>query len=248
MTQTTEPNQRGRDEWPVEQNRLRNRALADLQAVRDWLGKCPEYLNDPNRPTFHQESLWAFEACLAPLDAALSRPADGDSLTVADYQECFKDHQRLVRELDVIWNGEDGAAKQASLCDMVGQIAKELPALRCPADGGVVLPFQYEMPPALTAQEYEKLALENYHELLKVCPALKGVPNKFDIFYMMGMMAQHKKDTIALTRAQQQQTKGVDVPALAKAVAEMPRPTSYPEMLQRFEALIRQHLSSEGGA
>lgn len=35
----------------------------------------------------------------------------------------------LTRELDVLWNG-DKAAKQASLCDIVAQIAKELPALR----------------------------------------------------------------------------------------------------------------------
>lgn len=38
------------------------------------------------------------------------------------YQECYVDHQRLVREIDVIISGEDGAAKQASLCDLVGQI------------------------------------------------------------------------------------------------------------------------------
>lgn len=43
-------------------------------------------------------------------------------LTVADYEEVLTDHRRLVREIDVIINGEDGAAKQASLCDLVGQI------------------------------------------------------------------------------------------------------------------------------
>lgn len=46
------------------------------------------------------------------------------------YQEAHKDTQRLVRKLDVIWNGEAGAAKQASLCDMVAQIAQELPEIR----------------------------------------------------------------------------------------------------------------------
>lgn len=46
-----------------------------------------------------------------------------------DLQEVIEDGKRLVRELDVIWNG-DGAAKQASLCDMVGQIQAELPKLR----------------------------------------------------------------------------------------------------------------------
>ncbi len=51
-----------------------------------------------------------------------------DELTVADYEEAFRDHRRLVREIDVIMNG-DKAAKQASLCDLVGQI-KELVAAK----------------------------------------------------------------------------------------------------------------------
>ena len=38
------------------------------------------------------------------------------------YEEAHADKQRLVREIDVILNGEEGAAKQASLCDLVGQI------------------------------------------------------------------------------------------------------------------------------
>lgn len=42
------------------------------------------------------------------------------SLTAADYEEVLKDHRRLVRELDAIFN--DGkAAKQASLCDLLPQ-------------------------------------------------------------------------------------------------------------------------------
>lgn len=36
-----------------------------------------------------------------------------------------QDHQRLVRELDVLLNGEEGAAQQASLCDLVAQVAKD---------------------------------------------------------------------------------------------------------------------------
>lgn len=43
-------------------------------------------------------------------------------LTVADYEEVIADHRALVREIDVIINGEAGAAKQASLCDLVGRI------------------------------------------------------------------------------------------------------------------------------
>jgi ATP:corrinoid adenosyltransferase len=42
----------------------------------------------------------------------------------ADYEEVLADHRRLVRELDVLLNGEAGAAKQASLCDLVAQVAR----------------------------------------------------------------------------------------------------------------------------
>lgn len=44
-------------------------------------------------------------------------------LTSADYEEVLSAHRRLVRELDVLLNGS-GAAKQASLCDIVGQCAE----------------------------------------------------------------------------------------------------------------------------
>lgn len=40
----------------------------------------------------------------------------------ADYEQVLADNNRLVRELDVLLNGESGAAKQASLCDLVCQI------------------------------------------------------------------------------------------------------------------------------
>lgn len=42
-------------------------------------------------------------------------------LTIEDYKEVFEDHKRLVRELDVLLNGEN-AAEQASLCDIVSQL------------------------------------------------------------------------------------------------------------------------------
>lgn len=47
-----------------------------------------------------------------------------DQLTIQDYEESFESHKQLVRELDVMMNGEDGAAKQASLCDIVAQFPK----------------------------------------------------------------------------------------------------------------------------
>lgn len=43
---------------------------------------------------------------------------------VADYEEVLADKRRLTRELDVLLNGA-GAARQASLCDLVGQVQQE---------------------------------------------------------------------------------------------------------------------------
>lgn len=42
-----------------------------------------------------------------------------------EHIEAADDHQRLVRELDVLINGEEGAAPQASLCDIVSQVRRE---------------------------------------------------------------------------------------------------------------------------
>jgi len=43
----------------------------------------------------------------------------------AVYAEVLADHRRLVRELDVLLNGVDGAAKQASLVDLVAQVRRQ---------------------------------------------------------------------------------------------------------------------------
>jgi hypothetical protein len=65
--------------------------------------------------------LWIAADRIDALDAALKATENG--LTIADYEEVLADHRRLVRELDVLINGEAGAAKQASLCDIVSQVA-----------------------------------------------------------------------------------------------------------------------------
>jgi hypothetical protein len=57
--------------------------------------------------------------------AAMNTPSSTEAdtgLTAFDYEEVLADHRRLVRELDVALNGEEGAAKQASLCDIVAQV------------------------------------------------------------------------------------------------------------------------------
>lgn len=62
--------------------------------------------------------------CLVIEAMKWAAPAAGDDLTAADYEEVLTDHRRLVRELDVLING-DNAAQQASLCDIVGQVRSE---------------------------------------------------------------------------------------------------------------------------
>ncbi len=51
---------------------------------------------------------------------------DPDRLTIMDYEEAEEDRQALIRQLDVTWNGEAGAAKKASLRDIVSQIVRDM--------------------------------------------------------------------------------------------------------------------------
>lgn len=48
----------------------------------------------------------------------------GYNQALADIKQSDEDHKRLVRELDQLLNGV-GAAKQASLCDIVSQVRSE---------------------------------------------------------------------------------------------------------------------------
>lgn len=52
-------------------------------------------------------------------DEILRLAATRSAIAASDYEEVLADHRRLVRELDVAMHGEEGAAKQASLCDLV---------------------------------------------------------------------------------------------------------------------------------
>jgi hypothetical protein len=59
------------------------------------------------------------------LEAALEQRGKDLTQTTADYEEILAGHRRLVRELDVLLNGEAGAARQASLADIVAQVRRE---------------------------------------------------------------------------------------------------------------------------
>ena len=72
----------------------------------------------------HCKSGWRFskpEIFEMELDTTPQTKLLSDELTVDDYKECLDDVNRLTKELDIALNG-DGAAEQASLCDIVCQV------------------------------------------------------------------------------------------------------------------------------
>ena len=97
------------------------------------------------------------------------------------YKECQKDKRRLVREIDVLINGEAGAAKQASLCDLVPQITQlvqerdtlrqERDALRQPFD---VLGMAKEIVRLTTSEARLREALEKYGRHDDSCAHYRG--------------------------------------------------------------------------
>lgn len=104
------------------------RKIRELQAERDLLYTRPE--------TMKEICGMKAEKAVKILLAHREREAKGGELTIDDYEEVLADHRWLVRALDVAMNGEDGAAPQASLCDLVLQAAamrRELRALRAEA-------------------------------------------------------------------------------------------------------------------
>jgi hypothetical protein len=61
---------------------------------------------------------------LATPTTSTTGKVDASRVRSADYEAVLADHRRLVRELDVILNGHEGAAEQASLCDIVSQLRR----------------------------------------------------------------------------------------------------------------------------
>lgn len=112
----------------------------NINQIAEWLGDKGEIKEDTQGPYILLESGHNYESIgmgswIIKDDTGLFTgssniyfdklytPIDPEVLTVADYEAVLADHRRLVREIDVIMFG-DGAAKQASLCDMVNPIRK----------------------------------------------------------------------------------------------------------------------------
>jgi len=74
---------------------------------------------------------WGNAIEMPKMEGWLKEYAAKEKLTIDDYESVLADHRRLIRELDIIING-DNAAKQASLVDMVCQIRNLWPKMERP--------------------------------------------------------------------------------------------------------------------
>ena len=91
---------------------MSNESKTALQELEEWVRK-----RNIENPVFYAVDL---------IDKIQSlKERDKDKLTIEDYEEVLESHRELVRNIDEILNGKEGMSKQASLCDLVGQI-KEL--------------------------------------------------------------------------------------------------------------------------
>lgn len=106
---------------PVEQAGGDERAAFEL-FVRKHCGM-PEHIAVNWDAKFTND---AWEGWKARAALAKPSPAQAEQPTDDDYEEVLADHRRLVREMDVLLNGEACAAKQAMLCDLVSQVEAEV--------------------------------------------------------------------------------------------------------------------------
>lgn len=101
---------------------------------------------------------------------------------IEDYQEWGKDVKRLTREIDVALHGEEGAAKQASLCDLVGpaeyirQHVKKLEESNALLSSAGTQKFLFASPQWLALERqrdlYQKLYYQAESELCKLVESL----------------------------------------------------------------------------
>lgn len=89
-------------------------AAIEMQHVAD---RIKEAVGAPYRPVWCDPTITAKELAERDYDT-LRKAAD----EIKMLREWHADNQRLVRDLDVSLNGEDGTARQASLCDIVRQV------------------------------------------------------------------------------------------------------------------------------
>lgn len=90
--------------------RLRQ-AIADIERPHNDAGSLAHTVEH------HWPTIRAFiEKALAGIDPLIIERLERE---LADYEEAMKDKRRLTREIDVALHGEQDAAEQASLCDLI---------------------------------------------------------------------------------------------------------------------------------
>ena len=103
------------------------RATAESEAVdASWIGRVREAV--AGLPTEQASVIYGaiYELQIQRNEANFLRERERDELkrlraVVGDYEEVLDSHRENVRLIDVAMNGEAGAAKQASLCDLIEQ-------------------------------------------------------------------------------------------------------------------------------
>lgn len=103
------------------QSIIKRERLSDYEGDEDDMeyAKSRNEFHDAIQRTFIA-TFWQNYRHLAAKDAALTEALS----LIEDYKQADEDKKRLVRDIDVIISGREGAAEQASLCDIVGPISK----------------------------------------------------------------------------------------------------------------------------
>ena len=104
---------------------------SDLDAAPDRVASLPPQPADLRGEVEHWKENARLAQRFAEADKARAAKAEADKARAAkaeaerdDYKAAYEDTKRLAREIDVALHGEDGAAKQASLCDLVHPAAE----------------------------------------------------------------------------------------------------------------------------
>lgn len=87
---------------------------------------CAGFSHGSNEGDFPEHGTFeAFERLIkgeSPLLDKISYGIEDKVQCLIDFEEVNDSKKALIRELDVLLNGEEGASKQASLCDIVSQV------------------------------------------------------------------------------------------------------------------------------
>lgn len=107
----------------VEKVRERLKPKPEVVDGATKIEKLKETLREGTEPLSHEKCTCGDDElnCLycgaaEKIDRAMTRAAE----YIGDLEDVLEDKRRLTREIDVAMHGEEGAAEQASLCDLIG--------------------------------------------------------------------------------------------------------------------------------